>query len=216
MAAPAARTRIAPVLREVGAVVLFAAALAVVTNLPLLDDFGRSIPGQPRRPARARLGGPVGWPRAPPPAARPLPGERLLAAREHARVHRRLAGRLLAGRRRRARARLPRSSTTTRSSCSPTRSRSSVRTRSPASSARRRSAPLSRVSAFAYAPWRHAHEIHLNVLSTGGVPLALFLLLRGYRRSDWQPAARRVARRGVAAEPRLQHRPSLRLPAVRA
>ena len=26
-------------------VVLFAAALAVVTNLPLLDDFGRSIPG---------------------------------------------------------------------------------------------------------------------------------------------------------------------------
>ena len=40
--------------------------------------------------------------------------------------------------------------------------------------------------AFAYAPWRHAHEIHLNVLSTGGVPLALFLLLRGYRRSDWR------------------------------
>jgi hypothetical protein len=40
--------------------------------------------------------------------------------------------------------------------------------------------------AFAYAPWRHAHDIHLNVLSSGGVPLALFLLFRGYRRDDWR------------------------------
>ena len=37
-------------------------------------------------------------------------------------------------------------------------------------------------AAFAYAPWRLAHTGHLNVLSSGGIPLALFLLLRGYRR----------------------------------
>ena len=37
-------------------------------------------------------------------------------------------------------------------------------------------------AAFAYAPWRVAESNHLNVLSSGGIPLALFLLLRGYRR----------------------------------
>lgn len=37
-------------------------------------------------------------------------------------------------------------------------------------------------AAFAYAPWRLAHNGHLNVLSSGGVALALFLLVRGYRR----------------------------------
>jgi hypothetical protein len=37
-------------------------------------------------------------------------------------------------------------------------------------------------AAFAYAPWRLSHNGHLNVLSSGGVPLALFLLVRGYRR----------------------------------
>lgn len=36
--------------------------------------------------------------------------------------------------------------------------------------------------AFAYAPWRLAHNGQLNVLSSGGIPLSLFLLLRGYRR----------------------------------
>jgi hypothetical protein len=36
--------------------------------------------------------------------------------------------------------------------------------------------------AFAYAPWRLTHNGHLNVLSSGGIPLALFLLVRGYRR----------------------------------
>jgi len=36
--------------------------------------------------------------------------------------------------------------------------------------------------AFAYAPWRLAQNNHLHVLSSGGVPLSLFLLLRGYRR----------------------------------
>lgn len=37
-------------------------------------------------------------------------------------------------------------------------------------------------AAFAYAPWKLAQNGHLHVLSSGGIPLALFLLLRGYRR----------------------------------
>jgi hypothetical protein len=39
-------------------------------------------------------------------------------------------------------------------------------------------------AAFAYAPWRLAHNQHLPLVSSGGIPLALFLLLRGYRRHD--------------------------------
>jgi len=40
--------------------------------------------------------------------------------------------------------------------------------------------------AFAYAPWRLGQDPSLNILSSGGVPLAVFLLLRGYRRqSSW-------------------------------
>jgi hypothetical protein len=35
---------------------------------------------------------------------------------------------------------------------------------------------------FAYAPWKLSQNGHLHVLSSGGMPLALFLLLRGYRR----------------------------------
>lgn len=37
-------------------------------------------------------------------------------------------------------------------------------------------------AAFAYAPWRLAQDGHLAVISSGGIPLALFLLVRGYRR----------------------------------
>jgi hypothetical protein len=36
--------------------------------------------------------------------------------------------------------------------------------------------------AFAWAPWKMTHNGHLNVLSTAGIALALFLLLSGYRR----------------------------------
>ena len=36
--------------------------------------------------------------------------------------------------------------------------------------------------AFAYAPWRLEQEGHMHVISSGGIPLAAFLLLRGYRR----------------------------------
>ncbi|HEX7610447.1 MAG TPA: hypothetical protein VF380_07230, partial [Solirubrobacteraceae bacterium] len=36
-------------------------------------------------------------------------------------------------------------------------------------------------AAFAYAPYRVTEAGHLHVISSGGVPLALFLLLRGYR-----------------------------------
>ena len=43
--------------------------------------------------------------------------------------------------------------------------------------------------AYAYAPWRMAQNGHLNILSTGGVALALFLLVAGYRRGRaWQVA----------------------------
>jgi hypothetical protein len=35
-------------------------------------------------------------------------------------------------------------------------------------------------SAFAYAPWRYAHDGHLNILSTGGIALALAMLARGH------------------------------------
>lgn len=37
-------------------------------------------------------------------------------------------------------------------------------------------------AAFAYAPWRIAQSGHLHILSAGGIPLALALLLRGHRR----------------------------------
>ncbi len=37
-------------------------------------------------------------------------------------------------------------------------------------------------AAFAYAPWRIAQAGHLHILSAGGIPLALALLLRGHRR----------------------------------
>jgi hypothetical protein len=40
--------------------------------------------------------------------------------------------------------------------------------------------------AFAYAPWRLEQDGHMHVISSGGIPLALFLLVRGYRReSAW-------------------------------
>jgi hypothetical protein len=42
-------------------------------------------------------------------------------------------------------------------------------------------------AAFAYAPYRVTEAGHLHVISSGGIPLALFLLLRGYRRSSRGP-----------------------------
>jgi hypothetical protein len=39
-------------------------------------------------------------------------------------------------------------------------------------------------AAFAYAPYRVTESGHLHVISSGGIPLALFLLLRGYRRES--------------------------------
>jgi hypothetical protein len=38
--------------------------------------------------------------------------------------------------------------------------------------------------AFAYAPYRLAQDGHLHVISSGGIPLTLFLLVRGYRRTS--------------------------------
>ena len=39
-------------------------------------------------------------------------------------------------------------------------------------------------AAFAYAPYRVTEAGHLHVISSGGIPLAVFLLLRGYRRGS--------------------------------
>src|SRR3954449_534850 len=39
-------------------------------------------------------------------------------------------------------------------------------------------------AAFAYAPWRLEQDGHLHVISSGGIPLALALLVRGYRRDS--------------------------------
>jgi hypothetical protein len=39
-------------------------------------------------------------------------------------------------------------------------------------------------AAFAYAPWRLEQDGHLHVISSGALPLTLFLLVRGYRRAS--------------------------------
>jgi hypothetical protein len=39
-------------------------------------------------------------------------------------------------------------------------------------------------AAFAYAPWRLEQEGHLHIVSSGGIALAAFLLIRGYRRGS--------------------------------
>lgn len=39
-------------------------------------------------------------------------------------------------------------------------------------------------AAYAYAPWRLEQDGHLHVISSGGIPLTLFLLVRGYRRGS--------------------------------
>ena len=37
---------------------------------------------------------------------------------------------------------------------------------------------------YAWAPWRLSHNAHLNIISSGGIPLSIFMLVRGYRRDD--------------------------------
>jgi hypothetical protein len=44
-------------------------------------------------------------------------------------------------------------------------------------------------AAFSYAPFRLAHQSHLHVLASGGIPLALALLVHGYRQGRWQHIA---------------------------
>ena len=185
MAAPAARTRIAPVLREVGVVVLFAAALAVVTNLPLLDDFGRSIPGSLADPLV--LAWAVQW-GGHALVHQPLdlfqanvfwPLENTLAFTDGSLVGYSPVGAVGSG----TTAALIHYNALFLFAYTLALVGAYALARELGAS------PLGAAVAgvaFAYAPWRHAHEIHLNVLSTGGVPLALFLLLRGYRRSDWR------------------------------
>jgi hypothetical protein len=45
-----------------------------------------------------------------------------------------------------------------------------------------RAGGLAAGAAFAYSPWRLAHTGHFSIISNGGIPLALYLLVRGYRR----------------------------------
>jgi hypothetical protein len=47
-----------------------------------------------------------------------------------------------------------------------------------------RAGALAGGAAFAYAPWRLEQEGHLHIVSSGAIPLALFLLVRGYRRGS--------------------------------
>jgi hypothetical protein len=48
----------------------------------------------------------------------------------------------------------------------------------------RQTAAVAAGMAFAFAPWRMTHNGHLNILSIGGIAIAVFLLLRGYRRAQ--------------------------------
>ena len=66
--------------------------------------------------------------------------------------------------------------------------------------------------AFAYAPYRATEAGHFQVISSGGIPLAVFLLLRGYRRRS---AALVLAGWVVSAwrSPRLDARAAVRVPA---
>jgi hypothetical protein len=48
----------------------------------------------------------------------------------------------------------------------------------------RRAAAVVAGVAFGYAPFRATMNGHLHVLSSGGIPLSLFLLVRGYRRRN--------------------------------
>jgi hypothetical protein len=43
---------------------------------------------------------------------------------------------------------------------------------------------IAAAAAFAYAPYKVTEAGHLHVISSGGLPMAIFLLLRGYRRSS--------------------------------
>ena len=67
--------------------------------------------------------------------------------------------------------------------------------------------------AFAYAPYRVTEAGHLHVISSGGLALALFLLLRGYRRCSRRLVLAGWLRLRLAGEPRLHARAAVRLPA---
>lgn len=54
-------------------------------------------------------------------------------------------------------------------------------------------------AAYAYAPWRLEQGGHLHILSSGAIPLALFLLVRGHRRADARGAALVLAGWAAAA-----------------
>ncbi len=185
MGAPAPRTRTASVLREVAAVVLFGIALAAATNWPLLDDFHRSIPGNLGDPLvlawAIQWGGfalfhqpldlfqaNVFWPL-----------ENTLAFTDGSLLGYSPVGAAGSGT----------SAALVHYNALFLFAYTLAFVGTYALARELGARPLAAAAAgtaFAYAPWRHAHDIHLNVLSSGGVPLSLFLLVRAYRRSDWK------------------------------
>jgi hypothetical protein len=59
--------------------------------------------------------------------------------------------------------------------------------------------------AFPYAPYRLEHDGQLNILSSGGIPLALFLGLRGLPAPEPEAGDRGVADGRVAGDAVFQH-----------
>ncbi len=173
-----------------------------------------AAPAQPhrprsRRPGAHRLADRLGRPRDAAQPAAPVQRQRLLPPPAEPRLLG-FAARLRPGGVLRARARSPRSSATTCCSSSRGRCASSAPTCWRASSVSAGSPPAPSGVAFAYAPYRVTEAGHLHVISSGGIPLALFLLLRGYRRSArelcwragwWPPGRSASASRWVCSSP---------------
>ena len=70
-------------------------------------------------------------------------------------------------------------------------------------------------AAFAFAPFRLEQDGHMQVISSGGIPLALAMGVRGIRLRSAVVAVRRLGRRRLAALDRVRDRPPVRLPARR-
>ena len=70
--------------------------------------------------------------------------------------------------------------------------------------------------AFAYAPYRVTEAGHLHVISCGGIALALFLLLRGYRRDSRGLVLAGWLVSRLAGQPRVHARAAVLLSARRA
>ncbi len=186
--------------REALLAALGGVALAIVMSWPLVLHLGSDIGKDLGDPLRPDVAGGLDRPRAPDVAARSLASEHVLAVRRHARVlgrayRIRARGRARAGQPARCARRLQRAL--------PLRLCPRLRWARTCSRSELGAGWLGAAvagAAFAYAPWKLTQNGHLHVLSSGGIPLALFLLVRGYRRRSRWTVARGLARRGLADE----------------